>query len=54
LSEEENYFDQDFRDLFEGITHIDPEKRFSIEKVKESKWFNKEVYEQNDLKMVLR
>lgn len=35
------------------MTCIDPEKRMTIEDIRESKWFNGPIYDQNELKIVV-
>ena len=39
-----NFFDDDFKGLFNGMTCVDPEKRFSIEKIKNSEWYQGRIY----------
>jgi serine/threonine protein kinase len=45
-----DFFDDDFRDLFLSMMNFDPNKRASIESIKESKWFNGSYYSPQELK----
>jgi len=45
-----SFFDKDFRDLFIGMTKEDPRKRLTIEKIKQSNWYNGPVYDSQEIK----
>lgn len=47
------FFDQDFKDLFMGMVALDPQERLSLEQVKKSKWFTKNVYTQENLETIM-
>jgi len=44
------FFSQDFIELVNGMLESDPKKRFSLEDVKNSKWFNGPTYTTEELK----
>jgi hypothetical protein len=46
--------DKDFNILFKGMVCKNPKDRFSIEKIKNSSWYQKEVYNQVSLETVMR
>lgn len=46
-------FSNSFKILFEGMTKENPEKRYSIQDVKESSWYNEEIYSDGDLKTLM-
>ena len=41
-------FDEDFRELINGMLKLDPEERFTLEQVKSSKWFKTNACEQEE------
>lgn len=49
LHKNPNFFDEDFRELFNGMTNFNPDLRLTISQIKESKWYNKPVYTQEEL-----
>ena len=44
IGEKSIFFSQDFRELLRGMLEADPKKRFTIEDVKKSEWYNKPVF----------
>lgn len=48
-----NFFDADFRDLFDAMVSFDPAARPSISKIKESKWYNKPVYTKEEVSLTM-
>jgi len=42
-------FGNDFKDLLNGLWEENPEKRWTMEDVKRSKWYNGEVYSKEEL-----
>lgn len=48
---DEEFFDKDFKELFEGMVKSKPSERFSISKIKESSWFNGPIYNDEELKV---
>jgi len=44
-----SYYEEDFRALFNGMTKADPRQRMSIADIKNSKWFNQEIYDDEEL-----
>lgn len=53
LSDHPEIDDQDFKDLFFGMTKINPKERVTIEEIRSSAWYQKEVYEFDELERVL-
>jgi len=47
---DESLFDEDFKELFHAMTHVDLEKRATIDTIKKSKWFNGPYYSKEELK----
>jgi len=45
-----NFFDQDFKDLINGMAKEDPAERFTFADIKNSKWFNGPTYTSEQLK----
>jgi len=39
-----SFFDDDFKELFNGMTKYNPEKRITVEDIRKSKWYNGPVY----------
>jgi len=48
-----SFFDNDFRELFNGMMQVDPKKRFTLKEVKESKWFQQDTYSDEELISVM-
>lgn len=44
-----DFFNDDFKHLFLGMTRFDPEQRFTIEEIKSSNWYNGPVYSQEEV-----
>ena len=42
-------FSKSFRDLFNGMTKLNPEERFTIKDIKESEWYNEEILTTEEL-----
>jgi len=47
-------FSQEFKDLFIGMTRTHPKERFTIQDIKNSKWYNGEVYSSDELTKKMR
>lgn len=47
------FFDNDFKQLFTAMVHPDPEKRCTIEQIKESKWYQGETYSQSEVTLIM-
>jgi len=45
-----NYFDESFKELVNGMLTKDPTKRWTIEEIKNSKWYNGPVFEEEEFK----
>lgn len=45
--------DQDFKDLFFAMTKINPKERATIEQIRASAWYQKDVYDFDELERVL-
>ena len=41
---------EEFRNLFEGLVHIDPDKRFGVSQVRQSAWLNGAVLGDDELR----
>jgi serine/threonine protein kinase len=41
-SEGKNFFSEDFKDLFQKMTQLDPEKRITLDDVMNHPWYTKE------------
>jgi len=53
LNKPPEFFDEDFKTLFEKMTKFDPKERPKIEEIKQSNWYKKEIYSQEELKNVM-
>ncbi len=51
---DESFFNQDFIDLLNQMIAVDPRKRISISEIKESKWYNGPVYDQEELALIMQ
>jgi len=49
---ERSFFDKDFCDLFIGMTRKEPRKRLTIDKIKQSNWYNGPIYDNEELKKI--
>lgn len=47
------FFDQDFKDLYNAMTRFNPCERISLEGIKNSKWYNGPVYSPQELSFVM-
>jgi len=54
LGKKPSFFSDDFKELFNWMTKDDPEKRPTIAEVKQSKWFNGEIYPPDTLKDIMK
>jgi serine/threonine protein kinase len=50
----QDVFDPEFKELFLSMTQLNPSERASIEDVKNSKWYNGEVYTNEELREVMQ
>ena len=48
------HFDSDFKELFNGMTKINPKERFTISDVKNSNWYNGPVYTIEELNRLMK
>lgn len=48
-----DFFDPNFKELFNGMTDEVPEKRWTIKQIKEAKWYNDAVYNQQELTNIM-
>jgi len=53
LNETPDFFSEEFRELFLGMTKANPNERWTIEDIKKSKWYTGPRYSQSELKMVI-
>jgi len=44
-----SFFSSEFKELFEGMVAVKPEERFSIPQIKNSKWYNGDVFSKDEL-----
>jgi len=49
-----SFFDQDFIDLFNQMTKIDPRKRINISEIKKSNWYNGPICNQEELSLIMQ
>jgi len=49
----DDFFESSFRELFLGMTQIDPKKRYTIQDIKKSEWYNGTVYTSSELKELM-
>jgi len=47
------FFDDDFKDLYMGMTKTDPEERFTVEDIQKSNWFKGPVYSDKELQEIM-
>jgi carbon catabolite-derepressing protein kinase len=45
-----SFFDEDFKELFIGMTKVNPEDRMTLDMIKKSKWYNGPSYTPEELK----
>jgi len=50
----DNFFDDDFKDLFISMMAADPDERPSLAEIKRSKYFNGPVYDNQTLKELMK
>jgi len=50
----ESFFDRDFKELFNNMVKFDPQERWTISKIKESKWYNGPVYTPMELQRKMK
>jgi len=50
LKKSADFFDRDFKELFMCMINADVEQRATIEDIKRSKWYNKEIYSNEELR----
>jgi serine/threonine protein kinase len=48
-----DYFEDDFKELFFGMTKIEPSKRWGIGDIKSSKWYNGPIYSQEEVETLM-
>ena len=53
LRKNSDFFDEDFKELFISLTHLSPADRATLQDIKRSKWYSKEIYSLDELKGVL-
>jgi len=53
LGEEDNFFDEDFKNLFNSMTKKKAKDRASIQEIKKSKWYNGPIYDDKELIRVM-
>lgn len=50
----ESFFSEEFKDLFNEMTHVRPRERATIETVKDSEWYNGPVYSDQELLSLMK
>jgi len=48
LNQGRDFFSQEFRELFNSLISQSPDDRPSIETIKRTKWFNEQIYNQQE------
>lgn len=48
-----SFFSEDFKALFMGMVPFDPAQRLTIEQIKESNWYNGEIYSQEEVELIM-
>lgn len=51
FNKSQDFWSEEFKSLFDGMTEADPEKRISIKDIKESAWYNGEILEGDKLQL---
>jgi serine/threonine protein kinase len=54
LGKNPEFFEEDFRALFLSMMNKDPEKRASIQDIKNSKWYNKKIYTKEEMIEIMK
>jgi len=49
-----SFFNDEFKELVNGMLASDPSNRITVEEIKKSKWYNGPVYESERLKVVMK
>ncbi len=49
-----NIWSKEFRELFEGMANVDVKKRWTIQDVKKSLWYNEKIYTQKELSALMK
>jgi len=49
LKKSDDFFENDFRDLFRHMMNEDPSQRAKISEIKNSKWYNKPIYSEEEV-----
>jgi len=47
--EKAELFTEEFRELFIGMTKKNPKERLTVQEIKESRWYNGEIYSDDEL-----
>jgi serine/threonine protein kinase len=53
LKKSETFFSNEFKQLFEAMTKVDPSKRATLKQVKESSWFKGETFTEEELTRIM-
>jgi len=54
LGKKVTFFSEDFKSLFMRMTKPRPEERPTIAQIKSSRWYNKEIYSEEELRAYMR
>lgn len=49
-----SFFNKDFKELFNGMTKLNPEERMTIKEIKQSKWYNGSIYTPSDVQKKMK
>mmetsp|Transcript_41388 Transcript_41388/g.36748 ORF Transcript_41388/g.36748 Transcript_41388/m.36748 type:complete len:104 (+) Transcript_41388:838-1149(+) len=49
-----SFYSKEFKELMDMMTDEDPHKRATLKDIELSKWYNKEVYSEDELKKVMK
>jgi len=47
------HFSQNLRELFHGMWNLDVKKRFDLNQIKQSRWYNESIYSNEELKVIM-
>jgi serine/threonine protein kinase len=54
LKKQSNFYNEDFKELFNGMTKDDATKRITLKQIKSFKWYNEDIYNNEELIRVMR
>jgi len=54
MSQGEDFFSEDFKELFNGMTHAQPEERWDLAKIKGSDWYQGLAYTESEVTEIMK